>query len=92
MKTISCFLGFHKWFKLIPSERTCECCKKHQRYVVYPYRSSAQYWETVKFKLEDSWLRYEKFEYRDGYGNWYPYQMEFLKYFYPKQTRKITTT
>lgn len=89
---LKCFFGFHKWFKYIPSERVCECCKKKQRYVCYPFISPLTFWETFKseedFK-ENSWFRYYegKREYKDDSGNWYPYQREFIGYFYPKELR-----
>lgn len=90
---IKCFFGFHKWFKYIPSERVCEHCKKKQRFVVYPFSSpNWKHWETFKSEAdfkENSWIKYYngKLQYKDNYGNWYPYQREFINYFYPKQLR-----
>jgi len=92
-KKIKCFFGFHKWFKYIHSERICECCKKKQCFVVYPF---AQYnfphWENFKNEKdfeENSWFKYYegKLQYKDDLGNWYEYRRKFLEYFYPKNLR-----
>ena len=45
---IKCFLGLHEFIKQNPSERQCKHCHMFQKYVVYPFRSSVEYWETTK--------------------------------------------
>lgn len=87
MNKIKCFFGFHKWYKYIISERVCECCKKKQRYISttsYPFPHWNTFDSDEEFKKETHFYIYQDIlQYKDLCGNWYPYQIEFVEYFYP---------
>lgn len=88
---LKCFFGLHNWYKYIPSERVCECCKKKQRYITtpsYPYPHWNTFVSDAEFKKETCFYVYQdRLEYQDMLGKWYKYQIEFLEYFYPTKLR-----